>query len=188
MQHVRSIAPCRAALAFGFLLATWTAIVSHADEITRSTAEENALKVAFIFNLAKFTQWPLENDAQNNETMTICVIGRIAFKRQLASLEGKRVLNKRVKVAYLADALKIVACQILFVGQLDTTMGRATIGAAGEFPILTISDSPGFAHSGGVVEIFSQDDRLRLRINNSNAERVGLKLSSKVLKLATVVD
>lgn len=188
MQLVQLKAPCRTALAFVLLLATWWALVSYADELSKSTAEEDALKVAFIFNLAKFTLWPHENVTLKDEAIAICVIGRISFKRQLASLEGKRVLNKRVKVTYLADALDIVACHILFVGQLDVDMKRATIGAAGQFPILTISDTPNFAHTGGIVEIFSLDDRLRLRINNINAERVGLKLSSKVLKLATVVD
>lgn len=154
------------------------------DQITPA-ADEDALKVAFIYNFAKFTQWPaLASDAP----ITICVFGRIEFQRQLASVDGKRVGQRPVAVMYLTDLSAVANCQIVFVGKLERDQRKAALGAARAFPILTISDIPDFARQGGMVEIFREDQRLRLRINQGNAEAAGVRLSSKVLKLAIIVS
>lgn len=158
---------------------------SYAVEQTAPAADEDALKVAFIYNFAKFTQWPaLAVDAP----ITICIFGRIEFQRQLASVDGKRVGQRPVAVRYLTDLSKVSNCQMLYIGKLERNRRTAALGAARPFPILTISDTPDFARDGGMVEIFPEHQRLRLRINKNKVEAAGVRLSSKVLKLAIIVS
>lgn len=156
----------------------------YADHPDAPAADENALAVAFIFNFAKFTQWPgLAPEAP----ITICVFGRVEFQRQLASVDGTMAGQRGVVVEYLTDLSRVAECQMLYVGKLEPARRKAAIGAAGPFPILTISSTADFAYEGGMVEIFREDQRLRLRINKNNVAVSGVRLSSKVLKLAVIV-
>lgn len=171
------------------MLLTATAVAPlRAEEAPQPVAEENDLKAAFIYNFAKFTHWPAANASATDQPITICVFGRIDFQRQLASVDGKSVGEQPVVVKYLRDILEVPVCRILFIGQLDPQELKAVLGSTQQFPVLTISDAPGFAQSGGIVEIFREDQRLRLRVNTKSAESAGVKLSSKVLRLAIIVQ
>jgi hypothetical protein len=54
-------------------------------------------------------------------------------------------------------------------------------------PVLTVADMPGFAQAGGILDLITIDDRLRFNVNTTAAERAGLKLSAKLLRLAATV-
>lgn len=54
-------------------------------------------------------------------------------------------------------------------------------------PVLTVADMPGFARAGGILDLTTIDDRLRFDVNTTAAERAGLKLSAKLLRLAATV-
>jgi hypothetical protein len=54
--------------------------------------------------------------------------------------------------------------------------------------ILMVSDVDGFADQGGTVQFVTQGNRIRLRINLDAAKAVGLTISSKILRPATVVS
>lgn len=177
-----------AARVIATFLALWIGTATHADEPAQTTAAEDALKVAFVYNFAKFAEWPEEEADLTTGKVSLCVFGRVRLQRQLASIEGKPVGQKRVFVNYLTNMLEVGGCHILFVGQMDAAELKAVVGAASAFPILTISDRPDFSRQGGMVELYTENNRLRLSINNNNVERVGVKLSSKVLKLATIVQ
>jgi hypothetical protein len=53
--------------------------------------------------------------------------------------------------------------------------------------VLTISDAKNFAANGGMIELFTENHRLRFRINARSAHRAGLRISSDLLKLAVGV-
>jgi hypothetical protein len=54
--------------------------------------------------------------------------------------------------------------------------------------VLTLSDDPSFAHQGGIAHFYVQDDRLRFAINLEAARRAQLKLSSRLLTMATLIN
>ena len=51
-------------------------------------------------------------------------------------------------------------------------------------PVLTIGEAKDFAESGGIVEFSPRVNTLSFEINPSAAERAGLELDPRVLKLA----
>ena len=55
-------------------------------------------------------------------------------------------------------------------------------------PILTVAESEGAAERGFLVNFYSSAENLRFEINDSASRRSGLKISSKLLKLARVVN
>jgi hypothetical protein len=54
-------------------------------------------------------------------------------------------------------------------------------------PVLTVSDGKGFSRSGGVIELYIQNGRRRFTINLDALDRAGVRLSSRLLHLATTI-
>jgi hypothetical protein len=79
-----------------------------------------------------------------------------------------------------------MGCNILYLDAKEALPGW-TSGAA-RMQLLTVSDAPGFAHHGGMIELFVEGNRLRFNINVENARRAGLRISSSLLELASRVD
>jgi hypothetical protein len=53
--------------------------------------------------------------------------------------------------------------------------------------VLLVGEFPGFAGAGGTLQFTIEDNRVRFLINTDAAQRAGLRLSSKLLSVATVV-
>jgi hypothetical protein len=54
--------------------------------------------------------------------------------------------------------------------------------------VLTVGDTDGFAQRGGAINFTLQARKVRFEINPAAAEQAGLKMSSQLLKLATLVS
>ena len=52
---------------------------------------------------------------------------------------------------------------------------------------MTVADTSGFLDAGGMIQFFSENDRVRFAINVDATGRAKLKMSSKLLSLARVV-
>lgn len=152
------------------------------------SANEEALKVAFVYNFTKFTEWPHASDPIQSKNIVLCVLGHISFHRQLAVVDGKVIGNQSVVVKYLRDGMEVNRCQVLFVGEMGENERLKVLGAVQPFPVLTISDQRNFIESGGMVEIFETNRQLRFRVNREKIEHAGIKLSSHVLKLAITTE
>jgi hypothetical protein len=53
---------------------------------------------------------------------------------------------------------------------------------------LSVSDQPGFARGGGMIEMFPCGDKARMRINLGVVRLAGILLSSKLLRLAKIAE
>ena len=81
----------------------------------------------------------------------------------------------------------ITGCHVVFVPGPGNPAGKAVLQAIGDHPVLTVGESPGFLDDGGVVRLQVIDRRVRFEVNATAAERVGLRLSSQLLRLAVRV-
>ena len=77
------------------------------------------------------------------------------------------------------------ACHLLFVPASDARQALAKMG--GTEALLTVSDAPGFAQSGGLIELFQENGQMRFAVNVDTARRSGVRLSSRLLELAKIV-
>ena len=149
-------------------------------------ADENALKAAFVYNFAKFTDWPEEVWNRATHLRVCASAGNDAFAKAVAGLDTKpAVRGKPVEVRMLTRPEDAAGCQILV---LTGREGLAPwLRGVRNAPVLTVGEAEGFAAAGGVIGLFTEGDKLRFEINQDAAQRAGLKLSSQVLKLARLV-
>lgn len=146
-------------------------------------ASEAAIKAAFVYNFAKFIDWPAETVAIATN-VKICIAGVDGeLAGTMAALEGKAMQARTVSVKREIKLDDLGGCHILLVGAGARSLAEASRGKAG---LLTVSDVKGFAGAGGVIELFAEDGKIRFEINTRAAQRAGLRISSQLLKLARV--
>ena len=154
------------------------------------TAErEYRLKAAFLYNFAKFVDWPDDTFVDGSSPMVFCIIGEDPFGGSLEELvENKRVKGRTI-IVYRANRLNgHRKCHVMFV----TRSRRAGIGdifnALAGSDILTVGDMDRFAHNGGMINMVRKKNKIRFEVNQSVISRTRLKMSSKLLNLADIVE
>ncbi|MCZ6844568.1 MAG: YfiR family protein, partial [Alphaproteobacteria bacterium] len=152
-----------------------------------SISREYLIKAAILYNFAKFASWPAAAFSNDTAPLRICVIGADPFGPALESLNGKTVRNRALVTALIAKVEDAAACHILFVSASEKDRLGAILDTVSALPILTVADINRFANSGGIIALKEVDDRSRIEVNIGAAKQAGLKLSSKLLRLADTV-
>ena len=146
---------------------------------------EPALKAAFIFTFAKFTQWPDDASAPS-EPRILCVLGDPAIGDALARVvKGRTLGGHSLGVKQASAAAPPPSCHVLFVSGISVTRAASLIEGLRDAPVLTISDVNGFTRVGGIAQLFFDRGQLRFNIHRGAAKRARLQLSSQLLTLAT---
>jgi hypothetical protein len=169
----------RPKLAHVFALALLVPTFAHAQAAT-----EYAAKAAFIYNIAVFSNFP-NRDAG---LIRLCVLGRDPFGNVLNSLEGKRLGEATMTIAYprsVGEALK--QCQMVFISASEAENIAVLAVSGKEAGIMTISDTKGAARKGIMLELCVEDKRIAFEVNGEAARTANIALSSKVLRLARAV-
>jgi len=161
-------------------------LIGRAD--TRA-ALEYQVKAAFLYNFAKFVEWPAESLPQDTDAVTIGVIGEDPFGAILEdTLDGKTCCHDRRLVARRFRRVEDAAsAQILFIGASEESHLPEILSALDGANVLTVSDIDRFADRGGVIGFRREGNKLRFEINTDAAAHAGLTISSQLLKLATRV-
>ena len=148
-------------------------------------ANEQLVKVAFIYNFAKFTTWPDSAFADAGAPVSLCVVGKHDFGDAFESVQGKSVGGRTVIVKYLSAYRDKDVCQIVYVAPSEKARLARIVSTGKETHALTVSDMDGFAEGGGIIRMVrGADDRIGFEINAKAAEESGIKLSSRLLSLA----
>jgi len=146
------------------------------------------LKAAFLFNFAKFTEWPSEAFPSAPSPFLVCVLGKDPFGRVLDdTLQGKSIAERPIVIERLRDMAGARHCQVVFVSRSEDSRLAAIFRALRGSIALLVGETDGFARFGGTIELTLEEDRVGFIINPDAAGRAGLRLSSKLLALAKIV-
>jgi hypothetical protein len=146
------------------------------------------LKAAFLFNFAKFIDWPPGTFASPQSLFAICILGRDPFGSVLdEALKGKTIGGRPFAVRRLKDKAEGRQCQMVFISSSESRHLAEIVESLQEANVLLVGESPGFAGLGGTIELMLEDSHVRFAINTDAADRSGLTISSKLLALAKIV-
>lgn len=167
-------------LAVVWLLAAQRPVAGQGGELST-----DAVKAAFLLNFARFAQWPA---LPARATIVTCVVGSAPIADALGGLtRGKDVGGHGVNVVRPGESASWRDCHVLFIAAPQVPTSSTGLDSLRTLPVLTVSDGPGFSRGGGIIELYPDGGRLRFSINVDSAERAGLRLSSRLLGLATVI-
>jgi hypothetical protein len=183
---VALLSSCRAGLALALLQAAPFGSAPAAAEPAAAAAEE--IKAAFVCNFADFIEWPTVDD-QEPETVTIGILGEDPFGHLIdEAAKARSIPERQLEVARLENRDQATGVEILFVGASEEENLDAIFAKLRGHHVLTVGDLPGFAAAGGVIGLLIEDKRVRLEINIAASQRAGLTISSRLLKLARLVE
>lgn len=142
---------------------------------------EAEVKAAFVFNVAKFAEWPAEV-LPAGAPLRVCVLGKPGdFSGALATLDGRQVQGRTLAVSSGAASRP---CHMLVLIGDASDPNRATVAETGT---LTIAESLAFVDSGGMLGMGIVDNRVRFSVNVQAVRRAGIRLPAQFLRLATLV-
>ena len=150
-----------------------------------SISLEYQVKAAFMYNFAKYVEWPPKSFPEADRPFVIGLIGEDPFGAELDQmLKNKKVNERQLVIKRCKQLNELKSCHLVFIsrserGRVDEIL-RALIGTS----VLTVSDMDDFASHGGIIDFAIEDGKVRFDINLASAERSELKISSKLLKLA----
>jgi len=163
------------------LLGAWTR-VSIAQDSAQSEAK---LKAAYLFNFAKFVEWPADAFADSDSPVVFGTIGRDVLGSALAeAIHGKTVGGRRVVARTLSSSEDPRQCHLLFIGPMERGRISQLMTALNGSSVLTVGDADGFLRIGGIIKFVIVNDRLQFEINVSAARRSRIKISSKLMQLS----
>jgi hypothetical protein len=152
---------------------------------------EYQVKALFLLNLAKFVDWPASSFPVPQASFVICVVGQDPFGASLDdATTGHMIGDRGIEVDRYPSTRNLSEaqfCQIVFVSSSEKQRLRKIITFYQNKNALLVGDTQGFASTGGAIEFQMDGDQVRFTINPDAAEHAGLKLSSKLLSLATIV-
>jgi hypothetical protein len=152
-----------------------------------SKLNEYEVKAAYLYNFTKFVEWPAAASTRDNSPLVICIVGKSPLNEVIESLAGKTIKNRRLVIRQFSRIEDLSECNILFINAAVKTSIGQILSSVTSRPILTVSDSKGFAAAGGNIEFINVEDKIRFKINNRAAQQVNIKISSHLLRLATTV-
>jgi hypothetical protein len=152
-------------------------VVLSAPGLAQEVPLEYRVKAAFLYNFARFVDWPA---TMASGPLTICLADHNPFGDALAAtLQGERIGGREV-VARVITAPSS-ACHVLFVPE---GASAAPYLRDRQAPTLTVGESGDFIAMGGIVNFVREGANVRFEIDAMAAERAGLRISSRLLRLA----
>jgi YfiR/HmsC-like len=148
---------------------------------------EYQVKAAFLFNFAKFVEWPQSSYMGGAAPFSICILGEDPFGDALNNLRGKFVANRPLAIWRIKNPEAGWRCQMLFVSASEKSHLPAIFAALHGANALLVGETDGFAAKGGAIQFTLEENHVRFVINPDAIRRAGLQISSKLLALATIV-
>lgn len=156
-----------------------------AISMSQTSEKESNLKAAFIYNFTKYINW---NKPDNRSDFVIGVIGDSPIIESLDEIaKTHTVNNKRIVVKSFNNLSQLDQCDILFIPKDNTFPLESILRNVGN-GVLTISEQPGFAKRGTTFNFTIVNNKLKFEANLHAINDANLKVSSQLLKLATIVD
>ncbi len=152
----------------------------------RQPPSEREVEAAFLCSFAEFVDWP---GARADDPVRVLVLGDDPFGKLLEQTVASRPLHsKSIEIRRSSHAEEAREVEMVYVGTGDPRRVAEILDALGGASVLTVGDISGFAAMGGTIGFVVEDKRVHFEINTGAAERAHLRISSRLLSLARIVD
>jgi hypothetical protein len=168
--------------------ASLAALLCSAPGLAAAPTGEYRVKAAYLFNFSQFVEWPAAAFASPTAPFVICVVGQDPFEGALEGVvRGEKLEGHPLQVRRLADAAQATDCNIAFVARGQAALLDDALRALRGRHVLTVTDAPRAEERGAMIVLFTDNNRVRMRINLAAARASQLVISSKLLRPAEVI-
>jgi hypothetical protein len=149
---------------------------------------EYDVKATFLYDFAKFVDWPKTAVGSDQSPFVLCVVGADPFGAMLDStVRGQRIDRHEISIRRVSSSGDLTGCRIAFISRSESKHLPAILDGLKGSSTLVVGDSQDFAKRGGGIQLYLEDNAVRFSINIDSVRRAHLAISSNVLALATIV-
>ncbi|MCI5055728.1 MAG: YfiR family protein [Flavobacteriales bacterium] len=166
------------------------ALSSISKNTTAQSYTEREIKAAFICNFAKFVEWPSSRFATDTSAIIIGILGPDPFGPVIERIANNANVGfRKVRVVHYERSKEALDAHIVYLGGLTSPYSISQgVQPFAYKNVLTIGEAKGFCQKGGIINFTGEDVKYGFEINAKAAQRSGLKISAKLLKLAKIVE
>lgn len=150
-------------------------------------ADEQKLKIAFIYNFFQFIDWPAEAFSAPDQAITVCVFGKDSFDGGLIALTKRTARQRPIEVAYPDSLERAKKCHLLYLEDTQNPSHTALLKGLSQHPVLTVSTGGDIASGLVAVDFTRHDGRLRLALNLDTLRKAQLRVNAKMIEVALTV-
>jgi hypothetical protein len=180
----------RAALLLALLaplggLSSWPV---HAQVTSEAHTNERSVMAAYIYRFITYVEWPASAFATAEAPLVIGVVNADDIAAELEQIvQGRAAQNRRLQVRRIAVGEAWTGVNVLFIGGEGAPKFLQAAKTLTDRSVLTITGVDRGLDHGSVINFVQVDGRVRFEVNVAIAERSGLRLSSRLLTVATRV-
>lgn len=148
---------------------------------------ETVVKATFLHRFASFTEWPDGYFDQPGQPLVLCIAGYDPFGQVLdEAVDGELAAGRLIDLRRFDRVERGTGCHVIFVSAgPGQTVARGLELLQGE-PVLTVTDDA-ISSARGMIHFEIAENRVRFHIDEAQASREGLAISSRLLGLALTV-
>jgi YfiR/HmsC-like len=187
MALLRAFAHASVQCGRGGLLMISVLLLSGGLQLSAETtaSPEYQIKAVFLFNFARFVDWPAKAFPTPETPMVIGVLGEDPFGGYLdETVRGEKVNGRSLVVQRYRRVNDIKICHVLFISRSETDHLQQILASLNGRSILTVGDADGFASRGGMIQLTKERNKVRMHISLDAAKAADLTISSKLLRVA----
>lgn len=149
---------------------------------------EQQIKAGLVYNFLKYTEWPPGRMPAAGQEIAVCLLGGDPFGGYLQPLAGRTVNQQVIGIRSVPAVAEAQNCSLLVVHPSQEANWPGIQRMLAEQSILTVSDMPGFATSGGMIEFTRINNRIGVTINTDTVTAANLMVQDRLLRLARTVN
>lgn len=174
----------------GHPLAAQTPVQARVAAQTADSVLEYRVKAAYLLNFTRYVEWPSDAHASASAPIALCVHGINPFGPLLAgTVRGRTSQGRAIEVRHTKTAGDIAGCHVVFVSRAEWRRRPGLLAELARRGVLTVGEGAAFAEAGGVIGLVLEEGAVRFAANLAAGERAGLRLSSRMLSIASrVID
>lgn len=191
-QGLRQLPPfqkhSRRAAIFALVVLAVSVLAAPEKVVETPALSEYQIKALFLFNFAKYVDWPADAFQNESTPIVIGVVGQDSFGDNFQKITtGKSINGRPVLIKHVTNAEEYKTCHILFVSASEKDRLASILDAVKDSAVLTVGETDGFLSEEGIINLTKKANKVRLEINLKAAQKARLQLSSRLLTVADVV-
>jgi len=163
-------------------------LFSTTNQVWSQSIEKQTVLAALTLNIARFTTWPELTFKKPESTFNLCIYGDNVVQQSFSNIKDKQVSKRSIHIINISRLRNLNQCQVIYISELERNKLIPLLLDLKDKPILTIGENMEFLQAGGIVGLENINGKIQLTINLAIIKQSQLVISSRVLKLATIVN
>jgi len=149
---------------------------------------EYTIKAAFLYHFSTYVTWPPSAAPAEGQPFVIGVFQANPFGTALDTIaQTKKVAGHPIEIRRLTTLDSVEQCHLLFVpSSVPARQQEAILRATHDSFVFVVGETNGFVEQGGEAQFYLEGNKVRFAVSAEAAQREDLKVSSKLLALATI--